>query len=80
MRLINAHTLEVIEYLSEDRVPPFVILSHTWEDEECTFQQMQIPVHPDLMSRSGYKKIQSCCKQTLKDGYEWAWIDTYAHA
>ncbi|KAH5280559.1 hypothetical protein HBI72_021710 [Parastagonospora nodorum] len=76
MRLINARTLEIVEFLSEGQIPPFVILSHTWEDEECTLQQMQASSHTEIYRRKGYKKIQSCCKQALKDGFEWAWIDT----
>ncbi|KAH3987156.1 hypothetical protein HBH64_013200 [Parastagonospora nodorum] len=76
MRLINARTLEIVEFLSEGQIPSFVILSHTWEDEECTLQQMRTPDHTEIYRRKGYKKIQSCCKQALKDGFEWAWIDT----
>lgn len=53
-----------------------MILSHTWEDEECTLQQMQASSEASVLGRKGYKKIQSCCKQALKDGFEWAWIDT----
>lgn len=76
MRLINATTLEICEFLSEDHIPPFAILSHTWEDEECTLQQMQNPGDPVISNRKGYKKIQLCCKQAIRDGYDWAWIDT----
>lgn len=76
MRLINARTLEIVEFLSEGQGPPFVILSHTWEDEECTLQQMQASDDISVVRRKGYKKIQSCCEQALKDGFEWAWIDT----
>lgn len=77
MRLINATTLEIREFLNEANVPPFVILSHTWEAEECTFQQMQQPRVSNVAKRKGFKKIELCCKQALKDGYRWAWVDTY---
>jgi hypothetical protein len=79
MRLIHAKTLEILEFLNEAQVPPFAILSHTWEEEECTLQQMQDPVNSLVSQRKGYLKIKLCCKQALKDGLEWAWIDTYAH-
>jgi hypothetical protein len=77
MRLIHATTLKIHEFLNEAQIPPFAILSHTWEEEECTLQQMQDPVASLVSQRRGYKKIQLCCKQALKDGYVWAWIDTY---
>lgn len=78
MRLINATTLEVHEFLNETQIPPFAILSHTWEAEECTFQQMQDPAVLKVSKRLGYKKIELCCKQARKDGYQWTWVDTYA--
>jgi hypothetical protein len=78
MRLIDTASLEIHEFLREDGIPPFAILSHTWGDEECTLQQMQNLDNPLLSARKGYKKIQLCCMQALKDGYGWAWIDTYA--
>lgn len=77
MRLINATTLDIEEFLSEERVPPFAILSHTWEEEECSLQQMQSAEPSTLTKRKGYGKIRQCCEQALKDGFQWAWIDTY---
>jgi hypothetical protein len=79
MRLIHATTLEIHEFLNESQIPPFAILSHTWEEDECTLQQMEDPVASVVSHRKGFKKIQLCCKQALKDALEWAWIDTYAH-
>ncbi|KAF2790509.1 HET-domain-containing protein [Melanomma pulvis-pyrius CBS 109.77] len=73
MRLINATTYKVLEFLSDDRIPPFAILSHTWGEEECSLQQME---DPDVSTRKGYAKIQLCCEQALKDGFQWAWVDT----
>jgi hypothetical protein len=78
MRLIHATTLEIYEFLNEAQIPPFAILSHTWGEEECTLQQMQDPIASLVSRRKGYKKIQLCCEQALKDGLGWAWIDTYA--
>jgi hypothetical protein len=79
MRLIHATTLEIHEFLNESQIPPFAILSHTWEEDECTLQQMEDAVASVVSHRKGFKKIQLCCKQALKDALEWAWIDTYAH-
>ncbi|KAH7406437.1 hypothetical protein DE146DRAFT_607355 [Phaeosphaeria sp. MPI-PUGE-AT-0046c] len=78
MRLIKATTLEIEEFLSEDKVPPFAILSHTWEEDECTLQQMQNAETNMVTKRKGYQKIRQCCEQALEDGLQWAWVDTYA--
>ncbi|PMD31841.1 HET-domain-containing protein, partial [Hyaloscypha variabilis F] len=53
--------------------PAFAILSHTWGDQECSLQNID---DPEGKSRTGYMKINNCCEQALKDGLEWAWIDT----
>ncbi len=39
MRLINVKTLEISEFFG-DKIPPYGILSHTWGDEEVSFQEM----------------------------------------
>jgi hypothetical protein len=62
-----------------------VTLSHTWDvtDQEITLQDLQeIHKHPPGLSphpftfKSGYQKIVRCCTQALRDGFDWAWIDT----
>jgi hypothetical protein len=73
MRLINANTIQIHEFIDVDNAPPFAILSHTWSNQECSLQDMK---DPNVKSRTGYKKIRYCCDQALKDGLEWAWVDT----
>ncbi|CAJ2507703.1 Uu.00g088890.m01.CDS01 [Anthostomella pinea] len=73
MRLLNARTYEVHEFLSEEAGRDYAILSHTWGLEECTLQQMSAP---GVATRKGYAKIKYCCDQALRDGLEWAWVDT----
>jgi len=41
MRLINTGTLRMREFF-DDNVPAYIILYHTWGDEEITFQDWQI--------------------------------------
>lgn len=77
MRLINATTMEIVEFLSEDRIPPFAILSHMWEEDECTLQQLQNAESSLVTERKGYRKIRQCCEQALEDALQWAWVDTY---
>jgi hypothetical protein len=40
MRLLNTTSLE-FEVFSDDHLPPYAILSHTWGDEEVSYQDMR---------------------------------------
>ncbi len=73
MRLLNTTTLTLEEFW-DSNTPKFAILSHTWEKEEVTFQAIQnLEVASQLI---GISKIKGCCRQALKDGWEWVWVDT----
>lgn len=74
MRLIRARTLEFAEFF-EDRISPYAILSHTWGDEEISFKQA-CERTPAIESRSGWAKIRQTCGQAIRDGLDYAWIDT----
>ena len=58
-----------------DDVPPYVILSHTWgnDDEEATFQDL---MQGSGKSKAGYKKIQFCAGQADRDNIQHFWVDT----
>jgi hypothetical protein len=43
MRLIHTKTRQLKEFLGDDNVPPYAILSHTWGEEEVTYQDMLLP-------------------------------------
>jgi hypothetical protein len=73
MRLINSTTLRLEEYGGTD-IPPYAILSHTWDKEEVSFQDMQQP--SDAKNKLGYQKIEKCCAIARSDGFEYAWVDT----
>jgi hypothetical protein len=72
MRLLNTKTLQLKEFFLH-QVPGYVILSHTWGEEEVTFEDVKLG---QAKLRKGYKKLQGTCKQALKDSYQWVWIDT----
>jgi hypothetical protein len=72
MRLLNTSTLEVEEFL-QSRVPEYVILSHTWREEEVTLQDLLSGAAP---SKKGYAKLMGCCKKAREDGFKYCWIDT----
>ncbi|KAI0483603.1 heterokaryon incompatibility protein-domain-containing protein [Xylaria cf. heliscus] len=72
MRLIHIPTMVIREYQGEE-VPPYAILSHTWNEEEVSFGDFQGGKGPSL---KGYKKIRGCCEQAASDGLDAVWIDT----
>ncbi|KAI8712793.1 HET domain-containing protein [Fusarium sp. LHS14.1] len=74
MRLINTRTLQLEEFNEANR-PPYAILSHTWENDEVTFQQMQDDVSQHS-SKAGYQKIARTCKVALSSNLKYAWVDT----
>ncbi|KJK60961.1 ANK ankyrin repeat protein [Aspergillus parasiticus SU-1] len=79
MRLLHteeSHTgnFEIIEF-TDDRIPPYAILSHTWEGGEVTFQDMQADqLH--TRQKKGYSKIQRCCHLAKSEGFDYVWIDS----
>ena len=83
MRLLHATTRQLWQFFDEQR-PPYAILSHTWGNEEVLFADFnkshengsQHPSAHSLLLRAGDKKIDRCCHQALRDGFEWVWVDT----
>lgn len=76
MRLINVETLRLETFVKEDKIPRYAILSHTWgaDDEEISFEDIQR--RNMKKPGNGIKKLRGCCKQAMKDGLAYAWIDT----
>ncbi|KAI0113790.1 heterokaryon incompatibility protein-domain-containing protein [Nemania sp. FL0031] len=72
MRLLNVNSLEVQEFIGRD-LPPYTILSHTWEFEEVSFQDLQ---SGGMVRLIGFRKLQFVCEQTRRDGFQFTWIDT----
>lgn len=78
MRLINTNireTLEVKEFWGSE-IPRYAILSHTWEEEEVSFQQFTQLPREDLPKLKGFAKIEQTCHLARTSGIEWAWVDT----
>jgi hypothetical protein len=74
MRLLNAKTLLLKDFVGDSSIPRYAILSHTWGTDEISLQEWN---EASKALKSGYKKIKYCCDQAIQDGLEWAWIDTY---
>ena len=72
MRLINVNTMELESFMGTP--PEYAILSHTWEEEEVTFQDF---LQPSIATeKKGYSKIEHTCGQARKDHLSYAWVDT----
>ncbi|KAF4783364.1 HET domain-containing protein [Colletotrichum scovillei] len=71
MRLLNVETRKLQEFVVS--VPKYAILSHTWGDDEVTFQDLE---HPNHTKKRGYTKIDGLCCLAAKNGFEWVWVDT----
>jgi hypothetical protein len=76
MRLIDVETFALVSFPSAENVPKYAILSHTWEGDEVSFQDVA-----DLeraQQKAGFQKIRYICEQAQRDGLRYAWVDTCA--
>ncbi|KAK1751399.1 HET-R [Echria macrotheca] len=65
------------EYLSDDEVPPYAILSHTWGKHEVLLQHLvDGTAANDVKLAESYAKIKFCAKQVQIDGLRYFWDDT----
>ncbi|KAI0095561.1 heterokaryon incompatibility protein-domain-containing protein [Nemania sp. FL0031] len=89
MRLLKTDKLcrlELVEVI-ESTTPAYAILSHTWGDEEVTFQELQSLSHRRwsrailksasmIKAKKGFVKILNAAALAAKNGYQYIWIDT----
>ncbi|KAL8994767.1 MAG: hypothetical protein Q9169_005351 [Polycauliona sp. 2 TL-2023] len=73
MWLINAKTLKLEEVWGET-VKSYAILSHRWEEEEVSHQDMHD--YAIAVKKKGFTKIAKSCELALKDGFDYMWVDT----
>ncbi|KAK1751408.1 heterokaryon incompatibility protein-domain-containing protein [Echria macrotheca] len=72
MRLINTETLELVDFVAD--VPPYAILSHTWDEGEVTCHDMTARSGPP--DKQGWSKIVRTCGLARDMGLSYAWADT----
>jgi ankyrin repeat protein len=72
MYLVNTENFK-LEKFDGSRIPLYAILSHTWEEDEITFQEMQLGVAD---KKPGYKKVNQTCLIAKSHGFDYIWIDT----
>lgn len=75
MRLLHTPTIKLYEF-SDDEIPDYAILSHTWGKEEISLHDLQEMEASELDGLEGYSKIQDCCALAFWEGYSYVWIDT----
>lgn len=64
--------LSLTEDLIHNKLPPYAALSHTWHEEEVTYDDV---CNGTGLSKAGYSKIQFCAQQAHRDGLRYFWID-----
>jgi hypothetical protein len=72
MRLINTKSIEVERFTG--KVPPYAILSHRWEEEEVTLEDMN--AGGNARGMKGSRKLRLSCAIAARQGLEYIWIDT----
>ncbi|KAI1261245.1 HET-domain-containing protein [Xylariaceae sp. FL1019] len=80
MRLLNVEKFQLEEYF-EPNVPPYVILSHTWDTDEVLFRDIQPAFDGTFESlawsnKKGARKVFDSAVIAAKKGYKYIWIDT----
>jgi hypothetical protein len=88
MWLVNCTTLKLEDFIGSN-IPKYAILSHTWEEEEVTFHELDQHHHGNLdlpeprlrqliydTTPKGYHKIWETCFKARKHGFQYAWVDT----
>lgn len=75
MRLLHAPSFELCVF-TDDQVPPYAILSHTWADEEITFNDLSRLRRHDAREKRGWDKIQKSCAVAKSLALDFIWIDT----
>ena len=77
MRLLSRKTEEEFElttFIDEDDLPPYAMLSHTWNDgQEVIFDELVAGVGK---KKIGNTKIRFCAERAVQDGLQYFWVDT----
>lgn len=75
MWLINTSTLKLENFIDpgSDGIS-YAILSHTWEEEEVSFQEFANLETAKI--KQGFAKIAKTCELAKSESYKYAWVDT----
>ena len=61
------------EEFSQDEIPSYAILSHTWGTEEITFVEL---INGHARRKAGFRKVIFCGEQAARDNLKYFWVDT----
>ncbi|KAI2466938.1 HET-domain-containing protein [Annulohypoxylon bovei var. microspora] len=76
MWLIDTVTYK-LKLVTEPTEYAYAILSHTWEEDEISFQEFQNPsAARGARGGNGFSKIQRTCQLAAERGLRYAWVDT----
>ena len=64
MRLLKASTRTLHEFF-DNNMPKYAILSHRWEKDEVTFQNLKDGPDGKALEMAGWSKVTGCCTQAL---------------
>ena len=56
-----------------NKIPKYSILSHTWDSDEVTLQDIKDKTEKN---KDGYSKVQFCRERAEQDQFEYFWIDS----
>ncbi|KAI1623231.1 heterokaryon incompatibility protein-domain-containing protein, partial [Exophiala viscosa] len=71
MHLLDVRTRKLKYFAGE--VPSYAILSHTWGDDEISFQDIK---NAGVEQRAGYLKIKKTCELAAGLQLNYIWVDT----
>lgn len=76
MWLLHAQTRKLVQFTDESKIyGKYAILSHVWQDDELSFQDVHDNV-PGHEQKAGYAKIKYACEQALVENLQYLWADT----
>lgn len=75
MRLLSLNSDRHLAWteFTQDSLPPYAILSHTWESDEVTFTDL---IGGHAQNKAGYRKLVFCADQAARDNLLHFWVDT----
>ena len=74
MWLLNAQNLVLEDFTGKEGLPQYAILSHTWGDDEVSWQD--IANLSTAQEKAGSQKIAYICEQAKEHGLGYVWVDT----
>jgi hypothetical protein len=72
IRLIKTDDLSLHTFAG-DSIPTYAILSHRWEDEEVTLQDL---LAGNAQQKAGWEKVRRFRQYALSKGHQFIWMDT----